>query len=173
MIVSPKGVFYYSNFSFSSFTMLTIQTKIPIKTSKSHHLTHIFSTSILKAQLSANADNSKINSKSQLIGRLHQVHSVMDPSKILMNPPMVIIGTSGTINKLIKIPVKFVLPIKNNKIGSVPKLAHTVGKKYSLTSLLSIAPQEPSSPECLLNPYRSEILTIPINAPKLSKKPKS
>ena len=69
----------------------------------------------------------KTKLKSHLIGKLAQVHPVRLTNNIEQNPPIVIIGTKGTIKRLMITPVRFVSPIKKRRIGRVPSVAHRVG----------------------------------------------
>lgn len=69
----------------------------------------------------------KIKLKSHLIGKVAQVHPVRLINNIEQNPPIVIIGTKGTMIRLIKTPVKFVCPMKKSKTGKVPRVAQRVG----------------------------------------------
>lgn len=176
--------FYCLVFSiFLAFTIAKIQIKIPSKTAINIRLIAIFSTIILIAKSSASWDNRKTSFSNRSIGIVQKFHSVKLLKTILINPPIVIIGTSGTTSKFIKIPVRFVFPIKNNKIGKVPRLAQNVGKPYSLRifsrnwnqTFLSVfhLSLDRGVVDCSLSVYRSETPIIPINAQKLSKNPRS
>lgn len=69
----------------------------------------------------------KIDAKSHLMGKAIQYRSVRVVSKTVINPPIVMIGTKGTMIRLIKTPVKFVCPIKKRRIGKVQIVAPRVG----------------------------------------------
>ena len=69
----------------------------------------------------------KTKFKSQLIGKAIQFQVVRLTNNTEQNPPIVIIGTKGTIKRLMITPVRFVSPIKKRRIGRVPSVAHRVG----------------------------------------------
>ena len=45
----------------------------------------------------------------------------------VIKPPIVIIGTKGTIKRLMSTPVRFVSPMKKSRMGRVPSVAPRVG----------------------------------------------
>jgi len=78
-------------------------------------------------QIFARSAVRKTKFKSQLIGKAIHFQVVRLTNNTEQNPPIVIIGTKGTIKRLMITPVRFVSPIKKRRIGRVPSVAHRVG----------------------------------------------
>lgn len=97
-----------------------------IKRREKAHFAHSAEMKMENSQAFARSAAWKTKLKSHLIGKLAQVHPVRLTNNIEQNPPIVIIGTKGTMKRLIKTPVKFVCPIKKRRIGRVPKVAPSV-----------------------------------------------
>lgn len=114
---------YYSFFLISRY----VKIPIPIITRANPHFAQLVVISIAKPRLIASSEARKTKLKSHFIGRAIQVHPVRLASTTAQNPPIVIIGTKGTMIRLITTPVKLVCPIKKRRIGKVPKVAQRVG----------------------------------------------
>ena len=92
-----------------------------IKRREKAHFAHSAEMKMENFQAFARSAAWKTKLKSHLIGKLAQVNNIEQ------NPPIVIIGTKGTMIRLIKTPVKFVCPMKKSKTGKVPRVAQRVG----------------------------------------------
>lgn len=166
-----------------SLTMSKIHSTTPIRINNKTRLVNMFSTRILTAKSSASWESQNTNWSNRSIGTVQKLHPVILLNTILINPPIVITGTRGTTKRLIRIPVRLVLPTKKSKIGKVPRLAPKVGNPYSFKSFSRNKSQtfwsfflfeiRFSVETCCLRVYRSETARIPTSAPKLRRKPKS
>ena len=98
-----------------------------IKRREKAHFAHSAGMKMENFQAFARSAVRKTKLKIDLIGKAIQVHPVRLSNNTPQNPPIVIIGTKGTMIRLIKTPVKFVCPIKKRRIGKVPRVAPSVG----------------------------------------------
>ena len=98
-----------------------------IISSKNARFAQVAEMLIEKLRLFARFAIRKIKVKSRCRGRASHSQCVQMTIITVIKPPIVIIGTKGTIKRLMSTPVRLVSPMKKSRIGRVPSVAPRVG----------------------------------------------